>query len=46
MTVLLIIPPAIAKNMRAKVIEYSENRGKGAAIKAAIEVCEGMLSSF
>jgi len=38
--------PAIAKNMRAKVIEYSENRGKGAAIKAAIEVCEGDVILF
>jgi glycosyltransferase involved in cell wall biosynthesis len=38
--------PNIAKNMKAKVLEYSENRGKGGAIKAALEVCEGDIILF
>lgn len=38
--------PDIAKNMKAKVIEYSENKGKGAAIKAALEICDGDVVLF
>ncbi|MFZ5989841.1 MAG: glycosyltransferase family 2 protein [Bacillota bacterium] len=35
-----------AKKFGVKVIEFVENRGKGAAVKAALEVCKGNVILF
>ncbi|TYQ13036.1 UNVERIFIED_CONTAM: Glycosyltransferases involved in cell wall biogenesis [Acetivibrio alkalicellulosi] len=36
----------VARNLGAKVIEFHENRGKGAAIKTALDVCKGSSILF